>query len=394
MRAFDSHPVLARRLSRAQLVALDAAAVMAYVAVLLAAGQAGTSAAQPETMVRWEQFALAGLALAPLAVRRLWPLQVFLVILVVGVVAVVRDLIWDPLLPAAFALYTVAATRTPERWWERWLPVLSIGLLTIAGTVSAIRHADRAWWQHGAGLLLLGFLALLAAWELGRASQQRRTYAIRAAHQLAQQAVTEERLRIARELHDVVTHGMGLIAVKAGVANHVVRARPEEAHEALRVIEQTSRSALDDMRRMLGVLRAGDTLAAELAPAPGPEALPDLARRAGAELTARGLADLPDGVGLAVHRIVQEALTNVAKHAGPQARCAIAVEADGGEVRITVTDDGGAGRHRHVPEFAVGGHGLIGMQERVAMYGGTFSAGPEPGGGFAVRATLHYQAAR
>ncbi|MCP2321544.1 signal transduction histidine kinase [Hamadaea flava] len=382
------HPPAQPRSRAVRLIALDGVVVLAYVVVLLATGPVGPSAARPATAAPWEQFALAGAALAPLAVRRLWPLPVYLVTLAVSVLAVLRDQLWDPLLPAAYALYAVTAARMPRSWWERWLPGLSIGLLLGTAALGVAREPGQDWWRGNAGPLVLGFLALLAAAELGRAAQQRRADAVRTAQRIARQAVDEERLRIARELHDVVTHSMGLIAVKAGVANHVVRTRPEEAHEALRVIEQTSRNALNDMRRMVGVLRS-DEQPADLAPAPGPEALGDLARRAGAELTARGLADLPDGVGLAVHRIVQEALTNVAKHAGPRARCVIAVEADGGEVRLSVVDDG----TNPAPPNA-GGHGLIGMRERVAMYGGALAAGPEPGGGFAVRATLRYEAAR
>ncbi|MGX5187745.1 sensor histidine kinase [Streptomyces avermitilis] len=146
--------------------------------------------------------------------------------------------------------------------------------------------------------------ALLGAWQLGRAARQRRAFAIRAAEQLAQRAVTEERLRIARELHDVVTLSMGLIAVKVGVANHVLHIRPQEAYDALQVIERTSRTALNDMRRMLGVLRTseGERQSAALGPVPGALALPDLVGQVGAQLTMRGVESLADG-------IVQEALT-------------------------------------------------------------------------------------
>ncbi|NUR71779.1 MAG: sensor histidine kinase [Hamadaea sp.] len=382
------HPAEQPESRPARLIAFDGVVVLAYAVVLLATGPVGPSAARPATGPAWEQFALAGAALLPLVVRRIWPLPVYLVTLTISVVAVLRDHLWDPLLPAAYALYAVTATRTPRSWAERWLAGLSIGVLVGAATLGVAGEPGRDWWRGNAGLLILGFLALLAAAELGRAARQRRLDAVRTAQRIAREAADEERLRIARELHDVVTHSMGLIAVKAGVANHVVRTRPEEAHEALRVIEQTSRNALNDMRRMLGVLRSEEE-PADLAPAPGPEALGDLARRAGAELTAHGLADLPDGVGLAVHRIVQEALTNVAKHAGPHARCAIDVEADHGEVRLSVIDDG-----TNPPQPGANGHGLIGMRERVAMYAGTLTAGPEPGGGFAVRATLRYEAAR
>lgn len=151
---------------------------------------------------------------------------------------------------------------------------------------------------------------------------ERREYAARSAERLARESVAEERLRIARELHDVVAHSVGLIAVKAGVANHVLRSRPEEAHEALRVIETSSRSALVEMRRLLGVLR---TEPPGLGPLPGLAALPELAERTrlagvAVDLDVRDAGGVPEGVGLSVYRIVQEALTNVVKHAAGRSR--------------------------------------------------------------------------
>lgn len=147
---------------------------------------------------------------------------------------------------------------------------------------------------------------------------------------------------------------------------------------------------------MLGVLRSDSTgeRLHPLAPVPGPGALPELTRRAGAELTAEGLDGLPEGAGLAVHRIVQEALTNVLRHAGPDVPCRVRVTAVDGVIHVEVVDDGppreSAGRpHGGQPQ---GGHGLVGMRERVALYDGTFSAGPRDTGGFAVRATLPYAA--
>jgi signal transduction histidine kinase len=175
---------------------------------------------------------------------------------------------------------------------------------------------------------------------------------------------------------------MSLIAVKATIANHIADQRPQEVRDALRVIEAASRSALADMRRTLGALRTE----AEFAPAPGVADLPALVAAATSagltvDLTVTGDADLPDGAGLAVFRIVQEALTNVVKHAGA-AHCRVVVAGEPGAVRIEVTDDGRGG----VP--GPGGQGLIGMRERVALYGGRFDAGPGTHGGFTVRARL------
>jgi signal transduction histidine kinase len=206
--------------------------------------------------------------------------------------------------------------------------------------------------------------------------------------------VSEERLRIARELHDVVAHSMSLIAVKAGVANHVAASRPEEAADALRVIEDTSKQALTEMRRVLGVLRTDDAPRDELAPAPGLGNLPELAERAASAgvrviLDLRADPDLPTGVSLSGYRIVQEALTNVIRHAAP-ARCAVTVTARDGEVRIEVVDDG-AGRGVPPAEHHPG-HGLAGMRERALACGGEFTAGPHSGSGFRVNARLPYQA--
>ncbi|MFE3902438.1 sensor histidine kinase [Streptomyces sp. NPDC059153] len=387
------HPILARRLSRRQLIALDCAFVLVYAVALLLTGStaiSSSSAPPPPAPVPWERLVLIAAATAPVAVRRIWPLPVFVVVLAVTVVAVVRDAAWDPFLSAAFAIYTVAVMVPLRRWWQRWLPGLTIAVLTAAGAVGVARAGEAYWWRDGPGLLLLGFAALLGAWELGRAARQRRAFAVRAAEQLAQRAVTEERLRIARELHDVVTHSMGLIAVKAGVANHVLHIRPQEAYDALQVIERTSRTALNDMRRMLGVLRTseGERQAAALGPVPSAVALPELVGQAGAQLTMRGVESLPDGVALAVYRIVQEALTNVAKHAGPATRCRVVVDANGHDVRLSVIDDGG---DRATLATTPGGHGIVGMRERVAVYGGTFTAGPRPEGGFAVHVSLPYE---
>jgi signal transduction histidine kinase len=245
------------------------------------------------------------------------------------------------------------------------------------------------------------WLVMGVAWLAGVAARERRAYAAQSAAHQAHQAVTDERLRIAREMHDVVAHSMSVIVVKAGIANHVADARPEEARDALRVIEATSRGALAEMRRTLGVLRSdvdglvGPLPAGDLEPVQGIADLPALAERAAltgvrVDLDVRGLAELPEGVGLSVYRIVQEALTNVVKHAAP-ARCRVAVEADRREVRIEVTDDGPGGSVLLDSPMDARGHGLVGMRERVMMYGGAFAAGPRPGGGFGVSARLPYE---
>ncbi|GGK50741.1 hypothetical protein Ppa06_08840 [Planomonospora parontospora subsp. parontospora] len=212
---------------------------------------------------------------------------------------------------------------------------------------------------------------------------------------VADAAVTDERRRIARELHDVIGHSMSLIAVKAAVANHVADARPQEMRAALAVIEQTSRSTLAEIHRVLDLLRADGDPRQDRLPAPGMGDLPELAahaRSAGieVELTVRERAVLPATVAVSVYRIVQRALANVVTHAGPT-RCAVTVDVDGREAVIEVVDDGPRhGRPPRADHAGRDGHGLIGMRERAKMYGGAFEAGPRPGGGFRVAARLPY----
>jgi signal transduction histidine kinase len=200
-------------------------------------------------------------------------------------------------------------------------------------------------------------------------------------------AVAEERRRIARELHDVVAHSVTLMTVQAGAARLLLAEEPKRAREPILSVEETGRQALADMRRLLGVLQTEKGEPA-LAPQPGLARIDPLlaqARTAGlpVELTIEGERQaLPPGVDLAAYRIVQEALTNARKHAGP-ARAQVALSYKGEVLELEVTDDG-----RAAPGGGDGGHGLIGMRERVALYGGTLEAGPRPAGGYAVRARL------
>ncbi|WP_021598182.1 sensor histidine kinase [Actinomadura welshii] len=366
-----------RRLSRRGLIGLDAGAAILYLLVMLTLPAGGGSMLMAAVLIP-----AAGL---PLALRRLWPVPVFAVTLAASTAMLVVDLPWDSYAAAAYALYPVALTRRRRRWIPTSLIGAASGLFILGGAMvgPAGRHAEIA------GKILLGLAVLGASWTLGRVVRERRAQAARSARRLADQAVSAERLRIARELHDVVAHSMSLIAVKAGVAVHVAEARPEEALDALRVIEATSRSSLAEMRHLLGVLRTG-AADDELTPSPGLAELSGLADRAAMAGVHIDLdvdtGDLPDGVALSAYRIVQEAITNVVKHAAP-ARCRVRVEADGARMRIDVTDDGPGVRVLPGGD----GHGLIGMRERVMMYGGDFTAGPRPEGGFAVSAAFPYE---
>ncbi|MFC6019919.1 sensor histidine kinase [Plantactinospora solaniradicis] len=398
-----------------RLVALDCLGAAGYVGVLLLLRHTQGSAPVPAELPGWAADALTAAIGLPLAVRRLWPLPVLTVVLSGSVLALPLGVLTDPFLATAVALYTVGVTVAGRRW----VPAAVLTALGIAGTVPP-RPASGAhayWWQDGPGLIIIGWLLVGGSWLLGSAVRQQRATAARAAEQLAWSAVTTERLRIARELHDIVAHSVGIIAVKAAVANHVVRTRPGEVADALRVIEETSRNALAEMRQMLGVLRSEayddgpteqrpadgpteDGTALDLAPAPGPEGLPALVERAATsgvrvELTVDGVDQVSEAMGLTIYRIVQESLTNAAKHAAPT-RCRVAVEAIGVEVRIQVTDDGRDGGAReaggHTGAGLAGvGHGLTGMRERVLMYGGHFAAGPRPEGGYRVTARIPFR---
>jgi signal transduction histidine kinase len=256
---------------------------------------------------------------------------------------------------------------------------------------------------------VLDGLVMAAGWWLGDGARRRQEAVVtarqraaeleQAREELARRAVTEERLRIARELHDVVAHSMSIIAVQSGVGVHVLDSQPEEARKALAAVEATSRQALVEMRRLLGVLRQEAEPRGSLAPAPGlaeVEALAAEVARAGVRVEVRiegTPSELPAGLDLSAYRIVQEALTNVVRHAGP-ATARVAVRYAPDQVAVEVTDDGkglqppsaAAGPFR--PASSPVGHGIVGMRERAALYGGTLEAGPLPGGGFRVAASL------
>ncbi|MFD4317725.1 sensor histidine kinase [Streptomyces sp. NPDC058548] len=246
-------------------------------------------------------------------------------------------------------------------------------------------------------------LALLTAGLLGHASRERRAHAAELRARTAAEAVTAERLRIARELHDVIAHSIGVIAIQAGVGRRVIDTQPAEARNALATIETTSRETLAGLRRTLGALRASAKDApghgtAPRDPAPGLADLDRLAAStadAGVRVEVRRLGDpdrsLPPEVDLAAYRIVQESLTNVVRHAGTPT-CRVTVERGEDALLVEITDDGRPTRPGTAPaapvEPASPGYGIVGMSERAALLGGRFSAGPRPGGGFHVTAVL------
>ena len=268
--------------------------------------------------------------------------------------------------------------------------LIAASALAVAAVSPDARNPSGAW-----GPFTLGAL-VAACWVLGYALRMRRDYVAelrdRAARleaaegERAARAVVDERLRIARELHDVIGHSISLIAIQSEAAARSARSNPDAVPVFLSAISAASRQVLAEMRGVLAVLRPDDE--GELSPQPGLEQVGELV----ASLRTGGLETrleaepmhLPPGMALAVYRIVQESLTNVLKHAGADAKAGVTIIRSRGTVRVSVHDDG-AGPSGRAPGAA---HGIVGMRERVAAYGGTLRTGARPGGGFEVEASI------
>jgi signal transduction histidine kinase len=371
----EPRPPLIKRLRPGHWLALDYVIAIGYALTLVA------------VLVRHPTGTPVPLALAAIAVvclamatRRRHPAVALIVVLLVLVA-----LRWpyQTLLPAWFALYLVAVVGRRRIAWA----ALAAMLIAPAAVVPVF---DRAFL-----LALISGLVWTVGYAVGRhrayERELRRHHARQAEAELdkARRGVVEERMRIARELHDVVAHSMSVITVQAGFGHLVIDEHPGRARAALGAIETTGREALTEMRRLLGVLRdSGPDGAGALAPAPGITDLDHLVAqtaKAGVhvqlEITGRP-RQLPVGIELSAYRIVQEALTNVVKHADTAAgRVTLAFGEH--ELSIEVTDDG---RGRAAADGH--GHGLIGMRERVHLYGGSLQAAPLPGRGFRVAARL------
>ncbi|MBE1566296.1 sensor histidine kinase [Nonomuraea africana] len=284
------------------------------------------------------------------------------------------------------ALYSVA-TRCPFRW------ALAAGLVAELGVFLALVHWDSVTFSMFFGCTVF----TLTIWLTGLYANTRRRYlegleeraarAERERDQQARMAAAAERARIARELHDVVAHNVSVIIVQADGAGYAIDSDPEQARRAVRAISKTGRQALAEMRRMVGVLREDGSGAADYTPQPGLAQLEELVRGSGlpVDLRVTGVPqELPEGEQLAIYRLVQEALTNTLKHGGPGARALVEMEYGMHELVVRVTDDGRGAAAPRSPD----GHGLLGMRERVSMYGGAVQAAPRPGGGFEVLARL------
>ncbi|MET9467564.1 sensor histidine kinase [Streptomyces sp. NPDC006544] len=339
------------------------------------------------------------------ALRRKWTQQMFWLVLGAGIYQLALAVTagtWDL---AMFALlFTVAASdvprlvsRTALGWGLAAAPLYFLRFGVDKGTTGFETLAY--------SLFMIVPFAL--AWVLGDSLRTRRAYYAqlvernqrlekeRAAQ--AQVAVAAERARIARELHDVVAHNVSVMVVQADGAAYVMDSAPEQAKEALQTISGTGRLALAEMRRLLGVLRTGEPQESEdYVPQPDVEQIDVLVE----QVRAAGLAvdfevegtprPLPSGLELTAYRIVQEALTNTRKHAGPDARASVRLVYFDDGLGLLVEDDGRGAAHELYQDGGAdgAGHGLIGMRERIGMVGGTLDAGPRPGGGFRISALL------
>ncbi|MFE7899569.1 sensor histidine kinase [Streptomyces sp. NPDC057424] len=336
---------------------------------------------------------LMALGAAALVFRRRAPMTV---LALTGTVSVVESVTGDPRAPVAMsavvALYTVASTTDRLTTWR-------VGLLTMTVLTGAAMSAGSLPWYAQENLAIFAWTGIGAT--AGDAVRSRRAFvqaireraerAERTREEEARRRVAEERLRIARDLHDVVAHHIALVNVQAGVAAHVMDKRPDQAKEALAHVREASRSALNELRATVGLLRQSGDPEAPTEPAMGLDRLDELTgtfRSAGLHVEV-ARADqgttLPAAVDLAAYRIIQEALTNVQKHAGPQAKAEVSLVHVGPNIEITVLDDGSG---EHETQDRGGGHGLLGMRERVTALRGTLTTGPRYGGGFRVHAIL------
>jgi signal transduction histidine kinase len=285
---------------------------------------------------------------------------------------------------AAVEVCYIAATRPHRR-------SLAAAGLVIAGIVAAwLIPAGGLGFSHQTAVVAAGLMAVIA-WLIGNSIRQSHAHNEALRLRTAADAVTAERLRIARELHDMVAHSIGIIAIQAGAGGRVIDSEPDQARDALAAIEVTSRETLAGLRRMLtGLRRAEPEVTAGAAPLDPMPGLADIERLAEMTLDAGVLVDLhwqgsraplPSDIDLSAYRIIQEAITNVVRHAGT-GQCRVSIDQDDDQVSIEVTDEGRGGL------VSATGFGIVGMRERTGLLGGEFSAGPRPGGGFRVAARL------
>jgi signal transduction histidine kinase len=331
----------------------------------------------------------------PLAWRRRWPLAVLGFTMAAGTIQGLYLSSVDDVATIFFVVivlsYTAGAHLPRHRAWFA-LPLMFLG---ICGVNLGTETATTSDYLFPSAVVLIAWLCGRAVRARALLTEELHEAAIRAeeAHEAdAQRAMAEERRRIAREMHDVVAHSVSVMVVQAGGARRIIDRDPDRAAQAAAQIEYAGRAALVEMRRLLGLLHGGEGEAGALAPQPSLaelDALVERSRAAGLPVEVRVLGErrpVPAGIDLAAYRIVQEALTNTLKHAGA-APTEVHLRWGEDELELEILDRG----RLVVPDSrngSGGGHGLVGMAERVRLYGGELEAGPRPAGGFRVRARL------
>ena len=326
----------------------------------------------------WMYVVLVTVQSAALAFRRFAVWWSFAVVALAGVLQALIDMdlgLHNGIL--LISLYTVAA------YGSRLLSRVGLAVGLVGALIATARYFPLEGWAQTIATLVGFALVVTATWALGDVRGLRRAYE----NQLVAQAQQAERTRIAREMHDVVAHSLSVMITQADGGSYAAQANPEAARESLTTVADTGRNALAEMRRLLGVLRSDEPGGEDRAPQPGLAQLPELVevvRRSGVEVQLSVNAEpsrVPPGIGLVVYRIVQEALTNAMKHAGPNARVTVQVETPHDGVLIVVDDNG-----QGATAVSDGqGNGVRNMQERTGVYGGFVTAKPRPGGGWRVR---------
>jgi len=329
----------------------------------------------------WPDVLLVVLTTAPVALRQRAPVVTSLVILAAlagwGLLDSAAGDIPVGGVGVLLALFTVAVLR------PRWVAA-AVFLVALIVTIAFVRMTGGAGWPE----LSQAALVLIGAWVLGEGTRRWGRRLERAAAESAQ-AVADERVRIARELHDIVAHHMSVVALQSGLAEYVIDTDLPTARKAIGAVGDASREALLEMRRLLDVLRVDHATDPDYSPQPGLAALDVLVERARSaglpvEVVVSGpVRPLPPGPDMCAYRVVQESLTNVLKHAG-HARARIELEYGESTLTVKVADDGVSPAR----PVAVTSHGIRGMRERAELYGGVLTAGPARDGGFAVVARL------
>jgi signal transduction histidine kinase len=328
-------------------------------------------------------YLLAPVASLPLAVRRRWPLPVFALVLAASVAFGVLGSAISTVTAATYALYTVAVTEDRRR-----------SLLALAAIEAGVAVNFALITKNTSNPVNWAFTTFVqfTVWVVGDGVRRHRAYVASLQQQSLQHALAEQRLEIARELHDVVAHAMTVVAIQAGVGGHLIASRPDEAAKSLGAIEATARAALAETRYLLNAMRDGGHDPASLTPMPGLGNVSGLVKQvaeAGQPVSLRVEGQpraLSPSLELSAYRVVQEALTNIVRHAGRPAAAQVVICYDDAGVLVRVTDDGSGSRA--TPKVRGTGHGLTGMRERVSLLGGELRAGPRPEGGYEVVAHL------